>query len=91
MITRIPSVFQTPKNTRYLKDPGVVFLAKTICIDPRTSGLHEFMTELDPAFEHGYDDFTYRDDQEPAGGAELVQFKSFQMAMWDIYDRTNWN
>ena len=73
MIPRIPTIHQTLGSTPYLKDPGVIFLAKTVCVDPRTSGLREFMTDLDPEFEHGYDDFTDRDDQDPAGGAELVQ------------------
>lgn len=69
----VPEIHQTQATTRYLKDPGVVFLAKTQVSDPRTNGLGEFLTGLDPAFVAGYDDFVSNDDGIPAGGAQLVQ------------------
>lgn len=69
----IPDIHQTQAATRYLKDPGVVFLAKTQVADPRTNGLGEFLTGLDPEFHHGYEDFVADNDAAPIGAAPLVQ------------------
>lgn len=69
----VPEVFKTLSSVPYLKDPGVVFLAKTVCADAATSGLGQFLTGLDPEFSVGFDDFATNDDDAPRGGAELVQ------------------
>ena len=70
-----PQIHQTGAGTRYLKDAGVVLIAKTRIVDGYMRALRQFMLDLDPEFDVGSEDWTnQRIDTNAQEGALLTQY-----------------